>query len=392
MPGPADLYTLAVHAGEAPDPATGAVTPPIHASATFAFDDAAAMAAVAAGERAGYAYSRWTNPTVVALERKVAALEGGEAAVAVGSGMAAIAGALLAVAGSGDHLVAARAIYAGTYDLLTRTLPALGVAVAFVDAGDPDAIERAITPRTKALFVETPGNPMLNLVDLDVIARVGSAKRVTTIVDNTFATPVNQRPLAHGVDVVVHSATKYLSGHGDALGGVVVGPVELVERARERMRRELGAVLSPFDAWLILRGIHTLPLRVERQNATALTVARWLETRPEIASVHYPGLERHPAHALARRQMRGFGGVVAFELSGGMEAGRHLVERVRLCRLAVSLGETRSLVLHLASMTECALPPAERAKVGITDGLVRLSVGLEAPEAIIDDLAQALAE
>lgn len=397
-----NLFTQVIHAGESPDPATGAVAPPIHQATTFSFSTADEAAAAFerytrpaidwTGEADPYVYTRWGNPTQTALERKVAALEGGEAALATASGMAAISAAVLTAVQAGDHLVAAQSVYSGTYELFHRKLPALGIEVTFVDATQAENVRQALRPNTRAVYIETPGNPLLDLIDIAAVVEIARShtSRPLVIADNTFATPVNQRPLELGVDVIVHSATKYLVGHGDAIAGVLIGPAEFAHRARTGMLRDFGGIISPFNAWLALRGMLTLPLRVERHNANALQVARWLEQQPQVSLVRYPGLESHPHHTLARNQMSGFGGMVAFELSGGVEAGKKLMDRVRLCTLAVSLGDVRTLICHPASTTHSYIPVEARHAAGITDGFVRLSVGLEDPADIISDLEQAL--
>ncbi len=382
--------TRAVHAGEHPDPTTGAVVPPVHLSTTFAFPSAEAGAALFAGERPGYIYTRLGNPTVAVLEAKVADLEGGEAALATASGMAAIATVLLTLLGDGGHVVCTGALYSATYDLLARRLPAFGIRTTFVDATDPAAFARAITPETRLLYVETPGNPTLTLTDIAAVATVARQHGLPLVVDNTFATPYLQQPLALGADIVVHSATKYLSGHGDAVAGVVVGRRAFIAACREATLADFGGALSPLTAYLVLRGLPTLALRMERHCANAQRVAAYLSQHPKVAWVRYPGLPSHPQHALARRQMRGFGGMVCFELAGGLAAGRALLNAVRLCTLAVSLGDVRTLITHPASTTHHQVPAERRRAMGITDGLVRLSVGIEDPDDIVADLEQAL--
>ena len=384
------LHTLAIHAGESPDPVTGALVPPLHLATTFHLGTAESGAAVFSGEKEAFVYSRWANPTVATLEKRVAALEGGEAALATASGMAAISTAVLARVAAGDHIVAARAIYPSTVHLLTTQLAALGVQTTFVDGADPAAFEAALTPCTKLFYLETPGNPILALCDLEAIAAIARRRGVATICDNTFATPVNQRPLALGVDTVVHSATKYFCGHGDAVGGLVVGTGTFVERCRTEPMRYFGGIMAPFTAYLILRGTQTLPLRVARHNQNAQAVAAWLERHSAVASVSYPGLASHPQHELATRQMRGFGGMICFDLRGGVDAGSRLMNRLRLCSLAVSLGDTRTLVTHPASTTHSVVSREARLAQGVTDGLVRLSVGLEDVEDLIADLDHGL--
>ena len=383
----AGLHTTAIHAGESPDPATGALVPPVHLATTYHLGTAEAGAAIFAGEKEAFVYSRWANPTVATFERKVSALEHGEAALATASGMAAIASALLTVAKAGDHIVSAKAIYPSTYHLMATQLAALGIETTFVDARNPANVTAAVRPTTRAIYLETPGNPLLTLCDLETIAGMARQAGVTTICDNTFATPVNQRPLDLGIDVVVHSATKYFCGHGDAVGGLVVAGKAFVERCATEPLRYFGGIMAPFTAYLMLRGTATLPLRVERHNANALRLAEWLEQHPAVSWVGYPGLPSHPQHALARRQMTGgFGGMVCFDLRGGVEAGARLMNAVRVCSLAVSLGDTRSLITHPASTTHSVVSREARLEQGVTDGLVRLSVGLEDIEDLIADL------
>ena len=384
------IHTTAIHAGEAPDPVTGALVPPLHLATTYHLGTAENGAAIFAGEKDAYVYTRWSNPTVATLERRVAALEHAEAALATGSGMAAISTAVLNVVSAGDHIVSARAIYPSTMHLFTEQLLPLGIETTFVDARDPARVAGAIGPNTKLVYLETPGNPTLALCDLEATSRICRAAGVTTICDNTFATPVNQLPLDLGIDVVVHSATKYFCGHGDAVGGLVAGSREFIERAATEPMRYFGAIMSPFPAYLILRGTQTLPLRVERHNASAQRIAEFLEAHPRVASVSYPGLASHPQHALARKQMRGFGGMVCFDLEGGVEAGIRLMNSVRICSLAVSLGDARSLITHPASTTHSVVSREARLTQGVTDGLVRLSVGLEDVEDLIADLESGL--
>jgi len=384
------IYTQAVHAGEEPDPATGAFPTPIFQAAAYRFSSAEEAAQIIAGEKEGYVYTRWSNPTVAALERKIAALEGGEAALAAGSGMAAIAAILLTVASPGQHIVACDSLYGGTYRLLSQDLPALGIEVTLVDATEPVNIERAMGERTVALFLETPSNPNLRLADIALGAEIAHRQGAATLVDSTFATPYCQLPLALGADFVIHSATKYLGGHGDATAGLVVGSEETIERVRVTILRHFGGILNPFDAWLVLRGMQTLPLRMERHCTNALQAARFLEGHPQVVRVFYPGLPSHPQYQLAKKQMTDFGGVVAFEVAGGLRAGQQLMDSVRLCTLAANLGDVRTLITHPASMTHAQLTPEKRLTQGITEGLIRLSVGIEEPEDIIEDLKRAL--
>jgi methionine-gamma-lyase len=384
------IHTLAIHAGETPDPATGAMVPPLQLANTYHLGTAENGAAIFAGEKEAYVYSRWGNPTVAVLERRVAALEGAERAVATASGMAAVSMAVLNGVRAGDHIVSARAIYPSTYHFFSEQLRALGIDTTFVDATRAEAVAAALTPATRLVYLETPGNPILALCDLRAISAIARAAGIATICDNTFATPINQRPIELGVDAVVHSATKYLCGHGDAVGGIVAGTAAFVGHLLEEPLRYFGGVMSPFNAFLITRGIQTLPLRMARHNANALAVAQYLEQHPKVRWVSYPGLASHPQHALAARQMSGFGGMVCFDLAGGVEAGARLMNRVRLCALAVSLGDTRTLITHPASTTHSVVSREARLSQGVTDGLVRLSVGLEDVEDLIEDLEAGL--
>jgi methionine-gamma-lyase len=386
--------TEAVHAGEGADPTTGAVDTPIYQASTFTHGDAAESARVVgalhAGERSGYLYTRWGNPTIRALEEKLAALEGGESALATATGMSAISTAILSVIQAGEHIVAARQLYSGTYRLLSQHLPRLNIQTTFVDPTQLEHFERALQLNTRLIYIETPSNPQLEITDIATIARLGQAHRITTMIDNTFATPVNQRPRELGIDVVLHSTTKYFSGHGDAMGGVVIGRREFIDHALTDLHRELGGVISPFNAWLTLRGTRTLGLRMGRHNQNALTLAEFLQDHPRVERVYYPGLKQHPGHALARRQMRGFGGMLSFAVVGGYEAGVNTINRVRLCTRAVSLGDARTLITHPASTTHYIVPQAARLEAGISDGLIRLSVGIEDAMDLMEDLDQAL--
>jgi len=380
--------TLAVHAGDEPDAATGALDPPVVLSSAYAFDSAEDAAARFA-EGTGYVYSRWRNPTVTALEAKVAALEDAPAAVALASGMAAVSAAIGSTVRAGDHVVAAESLYAESTRLLRDQLARNGVEVTFVDATTPQALAAAVRPTTRAVYLETPANPTLAITDLAAAREAIGA--VTMIVDSTFATPYHQRPLALGADLVVHSATKALCGHGDAVGGVVVGDRERVDAARKLGVRTAGAALSPLSAMLIARGARTLGLRMQRASSSALELATRLEAHPAIARVRYPGLASHPGHEVAARQMRGgFGALIAFELDGGLAAAARCYDRVEVITRAVSLGDVRSLITHAASTTHASLGPEERRAAGIGEGLVRLSVGVEDVEDLWADLERGL--
>ncbi len=385
------LATRCIHAGQRPDPVTGSIAPPIYQTSTFAFASLEQGAARFAGAETGYIYTRLGNPTQAALEEKIADLEGGEAAVAFGSGMAAIAGVVTALVGAGDHILFGSPIYGCTYDLLMDVMRRFGVEATPVDAARPEQVERAIRPNTRLLLFETPSNPTLRLADIRALADLAHRHQITVVVDNTIMSPYLQRPLEHGADIVVHSATKYIGGHGDVVAGLAVGPAEIMARVRSTTLKNFGGIISPFDAWLLLRGLKTLAVRMERHSENALRVARYLEQHPLVMRVYYPGLESSPQYELARRQMDGFGGLLSFELLGGIEAGRTLLSAVQLCTVAVSLGDTDTLIQHPASMTHAVVPAEARAAAGISDGLVRLSVGLEAADDIIADLDQALA-
>jgi cystathionine gamma-lyase len=376
--------TRVIHGGQRPDPLTGAVMPPIYATSTYVQSSP--------GVHQGYEYSRTRNPTRDALQAALASLEGGAAAFAFASGMAATA-TLLELLDAGAHVIAMHDLYGGSYRLLENVRKrSAGLSVSFVDLSDPAALERAIRADTRLLWVETPTNPLLKLVDLSAVAAIARRHKLLAVCDNTFATPFIQRPLEHGFDVVVHSTTKYLNGHSDAIGGaaIVRAGGDLAERVGY-LQNAVGAVPGPFDAFLTLRGIKTLALRMERHCANALAVARFLEQQPQIERVYYPGLASHPQHALACTQMAGgFGGIVTAVLRGGLEAARRTLERCQLFALAESLGGVESLIEHPGIMTHSSLPAATRASLGISDGLIRLSVGVEDVEDLIAELRHAL--
>jgi methionine-gamma-lyase len=376
----------------------GAHVTPIFQTSTFVFESAEAGRRAFAGEDAGaHVYTRLGNPTIDALERELARLEGRGVdaevgALAFASGMAAITTTLLAIA-RGSHVIAHEALYGCTSEFLQQQAGSLGVGVTFVDASDLAQVRTALErrPDTTVVFLETPANPTLGICDIEALAAVAHASGALLCVDNTFATPYHQRPLALGADLVVHSTTKYIGGHGTVVGGAVVTPNAELLGQIAGFRKNLGGIASPFDAWLLLNGLKTFALRMERHAANAQRVAEWLEAQPAAARVHYPGLASHPQHALAKRQMqRGFSGVLSFELHGGYEAGVAMMDAVRLCTLAVSLGTTDTLIQHPASMTHAVMDPALRERAGITDGMVRISVGIEPIHEILGDLAQAL--
>lgn len=382
--------TIAIHAGEHPDPTFGAVVTPLYFATTFHLGSTEHGAALFSGKEEGYVYTRWGNPTVSVLENRIAALEGAEAGLATASGMAAIATSLLASAKAGDHIVSAKAIYPSAYRLMDQNLRDLGIETTFVDATKSEEVAAAMRPNTRVIYLETPANPLLAVSDLESIAAIARHAGAVTICDNTFASPFNQQPHKWGIDVVIHSATKYLNGHGDAVGGIILAKREMISAMRWGTMIEVGGVLSPFNSYLILRGTETLPLRMRQHNANAQTVAVYLENHPKVSRVFYPGLESHPQHALAHKQMTGYGGMISFELKGGIEAGARMMDRMKLCTLATSLGDVRTLISHPASTTHSVVSRESRELQGVSDGLVRLSVGLEDVEDIIADLEQGL--
>lgn len=383
--------TRAIHAGYDPAEEHGALTPPLHLTSTFAFESAEAGGEMFAGTREGYFYSRISNPTTDLLERRLASLEGAEAAVAAASGMGAITATLWSFLRAGDEVITDQTLYGCTFAFLRDGLTRFGVSVRQVDMTDPDALAAAISDRTRIVYFETPANPNMRLVDIAAISRIAHDAGAKVVVDNTYATPVLTRPLALGADIVVHSATKYLGGHGDLVGGIAAGGVEDMARVRLCGVKDMtGAVMSPFTAFLVLRGLKTLSLRMARHGESGAAVARWLEAHPAVERVFYPGLASFPQRALADRQMAGGGGMMAFELKGGHAAGVSMMNRLALIRRAVSLGDAETLIQHPASMTHSPYTPEERAAAGIAEGLVRLSVGLEDVADILADLEAAL--
>ena len=383
--------TRAIHGGQAPDPGTGAIMPPIYATSTYVQSSP--------GVHKGLDYGRSHNPTRWAWERNVADLEGGAAAFAFASGLAAMA-TVLELLPAGAHVVSGDDLYGGSFRLFDKVRRhSMGLNVSYVDLAQPESLRAAITPQTKMVWVETPTNPLLKLADLRAIAEIARARGLITVADNTFASPFNQRPLELGFDVVVHSATKYLNGHSDVIGGVaVVGRDDRLAPLRERLaflQNAVGAIAGPFDSFLALRGLKTLALRMERHNRNALELAQWLESQPQVARVHYPGLASHPQHALARSQMQatggGYGGMISAELKTDLAGAKRFLEAVQVFALAESLGGVESLIEHPAIMTHATIPAETRARLGIGDALVRLSVGVEDVEDLREDLAHALA-
>lgn len=383
--------TKCVHAAEKPDPVFGAHTTPIYQTSTFIFENARQGAARFAGEESGYIYARIppNTPTHAVLAEKYAVLEGGEAGQTFASGMAAITAVALTALRQGDHLISTDVVYGCTYSLFSEILPGLGINVSFVNTSEIENVERALKPETKMIFLETPANPTMILCDVMEIAVIARKHGALCVVDNTFATPYFQRPLELGADVSLSSCTKYIGGHADLLGGIVTGNRDFIKKMA-KIVGYTGGIMGTHEAWLCIRGLKTLHIRMERHAENAMKVAEFLESRPEVEWVRYPGLPSHPQHELARNQMSGYSGILSFELRGGIEAGRKLMDSVRLCSLAVSLGATDTLIQHPASMTHACVPLEVRKSIGITDGLVRLSVGLEDSEDIIADLEQAL--
>ncbi len=379
--------TKLIHAGQRPAPDTGALAQPIYQTSSFAIDEL-----LRSGMKRGkYVYSRVSNPTLTTLELKMATLEGGNTAVSFASGMGAISAVFMTLLRSGDHMIADHTLYGSTYELLHKGAPHLGLDISFVDTANADGVAQAIKENTKLVFFETPANPTMKLVDIRAVAAVASEHGVKTVVDNTFLTPFYQRPLELGADIVVHSATKYLNGHGDALGGIVICSYEEAMTMRRGVLRDIGAALSPFNAFLILRGIQTLAVRMERHSHNAAELASFLQSQRAITRVTYPGfddaLRSNPNLA---KQMSGFGGMIAFEVRGGEDAAIAFLNNLQLCTLAVSLGDTSTLVQHPGLMTHAVMPKKERHAVGVTDGLIRISVGLEDVDDIKRDIEQAL--
>lgn len=376
------LGTLAIHAGQSPDPSTGAIMTPIYATSTYVQKSP--------GVHQGYEYSRTQNPTRNAYERCIAALESGTHGFAFASGLAAAA-TVLEMLDSGAHVIAMDDLYGGTFRLFDKVRKrSAGLQFSFIDMTQPGAIEAAIQSNTKMIWVETPTNPMLKLVDLAEVARIGKAHGLTTVVDNTFASPILQRPIELGCDVVLHSATKYLNGHSDIVGGVLVTANAQIAQQLSFLQNAVGAVQGPFDSFLALRGLKTLHLRVERTCQNALEIARFLEAHPAIEKVIYPGLASHPQHALAKAQMSGFGGIISVVIKGGLAAATKMLERCELFALAESLGGVESLIEHPAIMTHASIPAEKRAELGMSDGLIRLSVGVEDVGDLIAELSAAL--
>ncbi|MEQ1761798.1 MAG: PLP-dependent aspartate aminotransferase family protein [Pyrinomonadaceae bacterium] len=383
------FFTLSVHAGEDRTANFGALSVPIYPASVFAFADADEGIAIHNYEKDGYFYGRLGNPTVDALERTVAELENGEAGLAFASGMAAVSAAAFTLVGSGDHVVAPESMYSTTTNFLKHIGEAFGIETTFVNAADAEAYAAAVQPNTKMFWIESPSNPLVKITDIAEVAAIGKKAGVATVVDNTFATPFNQRPLERGADLVIHSATKYLSGHSDLTAGVMAGRRDLVEKTRHEAAKLYGGNIAPQVAWLVLRGIKTLGLRMERHNSNASALANILLEHPKISAVYYPGLESHQNHEIAKRQMRGFGGMLGADV-GTAEAAKSLVNSLRVCTFATSLGGVETLIQPVALMTHASLSPEERAAAGVSEGLLRISVGVENIDDICQDIYDAL--
>ena len=380
-PNQPGFATRAVHAGQSPDPATGAIMTPVYLTSTYVQDWP--------DRHKGFDYARTVHPTRQALEENLASLEGASFGLCFASGMAATSTVIQALS-SGDHVLCGNDLYGGTYRVFTKVFVRHGLSFSFVDATDLGAMEAAFTPRTKLVWIESPSNPLLRISDLRALAKLAHSKGAKLVVDNTFASPALQRPLALGADVVVHSTTKYLGGHSDVVGGAILTSDEALYKEYKFLQNAVGAVPGPLDCFLVLRGTKTLPLRVEKHCSNAMVVAKHLLARPEVATVHYPGLPTHPGHALARSQMSGFGGMISFELKGDIERAKRMISSCEIFSLAESLGGVESLIGHPASMTHGSIPREERLKAGLSDGLIRLSVGIEDASDLTKDLDSAL--
>lgn len=383
--------TRAIHHAYDPQENGGSLVPPLHLTSTFTFETAEAGGEMFAGERPGHIYSRISNPTCDLLEQRIATLEGAEAGLALSSGMGAITAVLWTLLSPGDEVIVDKTLYGCTFAFMRHGLAKWGVTITHVDMTDPENLRAAVSDKTRVVYFETPANPNMRLVDIAAVSEIAHSAGAQVVADNTYATPYLTRPIELGADIVVHSATKYLGGHGDVVAGLVAGTAEQVAEIRlVGMKDMTGAVMAPFNAMLILRGLKTLALRMDRHCASAMDVARYLEAHPAVGAVHFPGLESFPQHDLAGRQMAQPGAMIAFEIDGGMEAGIRFMNALKLIQRAVSLGDAETLIQHPASMTHSTYTPEERAEHGISDGLIRLSVGLEEVADIIDDLDMAL--
>ena len=381
--------TLCIHAGKTKGEHQGALTTPLYQTSTFVFESAQQGAERFAGEQPGYIYTRLGNPTTRELELKLAALEKMDDAAATATGMAAVSGAVLSFLEAGDHVIVSKAIYGCSFALFNHQLPKFGIEVSFVDMTNEKEMSSAVKPNSKMLFAETPINPNLQVLDLAMLGEFSKNHNLLSIIDNTFLSPVLQTPADFGIDIVIHSATKFLNGHGDVVAGIIVSNAENIATIKSTILKDVGGTISPHDAWLILRGLKTLPVRMERHCRSAQTVAEFLEAHPNVKSVYYPGLPSHEGHKFLGNQMLGAGGVIGFELDASLQQGTDFINEMQLFSIAVSLGDAESLIQHPASMTHSPYTPEERTEAGISDGLIRISVGLEDPSDLIEDLNQA---
>lgn len=384
------IETQAIHAGRINDEQFGSLATPLYQTSTFIFENAQQGANRFAGEEEGFIYSRLGNPTTRQLEQRVAAMEGAEDAAATATGMGAVSASLLANLSAGDHLIASKAVYGCSYALMAHQLTRWGIEVTFVDMTEPENVTKAIKPNTKVIYLETPINPNMVVLDLQAIIAIAKQHDIISIVDNTFLTPVLQKPISLGADIVLHSATKFLNGHGDVVAGIVCGSAEMIGMIKMTVLKDIGATISPHDAWLITRGLKTLAVRMERHCQNAQRVAEFLASHPMVDEVYYPGLKSHQGYKFIGNQMAAAGGVIAFELKGDLDEGAAFINRMKLFSIAVSLGDAESLIQHPASMTHSPYSQEERLEAGISDTLIRISVGLENAEDLITDLTQSL--
>ncbi|MED1469375.1 methionine gamma-lyase [Bacillus salipaludis] len=382
--------TEVIHSGYVSDEHQGSLVPPLYQTSTFTFSTAKQGEKRFSGEEEGYIYSRLGNPTVKILEERLAILEKGDAALAFSSGMAAVSAALIALTKTGDHILCSQGVYGCTFGFLQLLKEKYGIEHDFSSMDSIEMVEKAILPNTACIYIETPINPTMKLVDLGQVAKIANEKGIPLVVDNTFCSPYLQTPLTHGCDVVIHSATKYICGHGDVLAGIVVGKKEWIQKVSSTTQKDIGGIISPFDAWLLLRGLKTLPIRVDRHCDNTDKIFQFLRNHPKIDAIYYPGDAEHPDYQIMKKQMKKPGGLISFSIIGTKETAQRLMNELNLIKIAVSLGDAETLIQHPATMTHAVVPEEERRKMGITENLLRLSVGLEAWEDIIDDLEQAL--
>lgn len=385
-----NIETQAIHAGRIHDEQFGSLSTPLYQTSTFIFDNAQQGANRFAGEEEGFIYSRLGNPTTRQLEQRVAAMEGMEDAAATATGMGAVSGALLANLSAGDHLISSKAVYGCSFALMNHQLTRWGIEVTFVDMSNMAEVEAAIKPNTKVIFLETPVNPNLEVYDLTSLGKIAQKHNLISIVDNTFLSPVLQQPKKFGIDIVIHSATKYLNGHGDVVAGIICGTSDMIMHIKMTVLKDIGATISPHDAWLIMRGLKTLPVRMERHCSNAQKIAEFLENHDKVSCVYYPGLKSHSGYKYIGEQMKAGGGVIAFEITSDLAGGSDFINRMSLFSIAVSLGDAESLIQHPASMTHSPYSPEEREAAGISDSLIRISVGLENVDDLIEDLSESL--